>query len=253
MKRIPTSAVIANAHPDVLKTLEGGQMEYRDIIGRFESLADNKAAKGMAKYGITGSKVYGVKIPVIRDMAKKAGKRNRELAAKLWKQGSREARILASMVDDHTRVTVEQMERWVSEFDSWEVCDQCIMNLFEKTSFAWEKAYAWSERDEEFVKRAGFVMMARLAVSDKKADDRLFEPFLPIIKREAHDGRNFVKKAVNWALRQIGKRSAFLHPKSLETAREILAIEAKSAKWTASDAIRELESDAVRKRLKMIL
>ena len=249
MKRILTSAVIANAHSDVLKTLDGRQMEYGDIIGKFETLGDSKAAEGMAKYGITGSKVYGIKIPVIRDLAKKAGKRNRELAAKLWKQGSREARILASMVDDHTRVTGKQMERWVSDFDSWEVCDQCIMNLFEKTSFAWDKAYAWSERDEEFVKRAGFVMMARLAVSDKKADDRLFEPFLPIIKREAHDGRNFVKKAVNWALRQIGKRSAFLHPKALETAREILGMEAKNAKWVAGDAIRELESGAVLKKV----
>jgi len=153
------------------------------------------------------------------------------------------------MVDNPEQVTEIQMDRWVHDFDSWEICDQCIMNLFEKTPFAWEKAFAWSTRREDFVKRAGFVMMARLAVSDKKADDSRFEPFLPIIEHEAADPRNFVKKAVNWALRQIGKRSSYLNRKALAVSHEILALDSKSAQWIARDAIGELESDAVRKRL----
>lgn len=226
-------------------------MEYEDIISRFESLADPKAADGMARFGITGSKVYGIKIPVLKKLAKDAGKRNHELALKLWSHGSREARILAAMVDDHRQVTEEQLDRWIRDFDNWEVCDQCIMCLFDKTPFAWDKAFEWSAREEEFVKRAGFSMMARLAWSDKKADDKKIMPFLPVISREANYRRNFVKKAVNWALRQIGKRSAYLNARALETAREILAMDTPSSRWIANDAIRELESEAVRKRLEL--
>ncbi|MEE9583792.1 MAG: DNA alkylation repair protein, partial [Dehalococcoidales bacterium] len=129
-------------------------------------------------------------------------------------------------------------------------CDQCLMNLFEKTPFTYRKAVQWSSSDEEFIKRAGFVMMARLAVSDKKADDKQFERFLPIIKREADDSRNFVKKAVNWALRQIGKRNMSLNTKAIGAAREIQQMDARSAKWVAADAIRELASPAVQQRLR---
>lgn len=132
----------------------------------------------------------------------------------------------------------------------WDVCDQCILNLFEDTEFAWQKAVEWSASDKEFVKRAGFVMMARLAVSDKKAKDEEFVKFFPIIKRGSLDGRNFVKKAVNWALRQIGKRNKNLNKMAIQTAKEIQAPDSKSAKWVASDALRELESDAVQKRLR---
>jgi 3-methyladenine DNA glycosylase AlkD len=142
------------------------------------------------------------------------------------------------------------MEKWVLDFDYWEICDQCCMNLFEKTGFAYEKAIEWSLRDEQFVKRAGFVLMARLAVSDKKADDSRFEQFFPMMLREADDERNFVKKAVNWALRQIGKRNLGLNEKAIETAMEIQKIDSKSARWIASDAIRELSGEAVQKRLR---
>jgi 3-methyladenine DNA glycosylase AlkD len=145
--------------------------------------------------------------------------------------------------------TEEQLESWVRDFDSWDVCDQCCMNLFTKTGLAYRKADEWSESDEEFVKRAGFVLMACLAVYDKKADDKQFEVFLPIIRREASDNRNFVKKAVNWALRQIGKRNANLNRKAIETAKEIQKMDSRSAKWIASDAIRELTSESVLKRL----
>jgi 3-methyladenine DNA glycosylase AlkD len=153
------------------------------------------------------------------------------------------------MIDDPSMATEEQLESWVKDFDSWDVCDQCCMNLFEKTGFAYRKAVEWSESDKEFVKRAGFVLMARLAVSDKNADDEIFETFFPIIKREASDNRNYVKKAVNWALRQIGKRNINLNKKAILIAGEIQKMDSRSAKWIASDAIRELAGESVQKRL----
>jgi len=227
-------------------------MQYDEIITKIikklEALSDPKAIEGMAKYGITPEKTYGVSIPNLRKIAKEIGK-NHELAQKLWKMSIRETRILATMIDDPELVTEEQMERWVKDFNYWEICDQCCQNLFARTKFAYKKAIEWSSRNEEFVKRAGFVIMARLAVSDKKASDEMFENFLPIIKRESTDDRNFVKKAVSWALRQIGKRNLNLNKKAIETAKEIQKIDSRSAKWIASDAIRELTSEAVQKRL----
>ncbi len=152
---------------------------------------------------------------------------------------------MVGMIDDHKQVDEAQMEKWVADFDSWDVCDQCIMNLFEDVDLAWDKAVEWSRREKEFEKRAGFVMMARLAVSDKKATDERFVNFFPIIKREADDDRNFVKKALNWALRQIGKRNPALNNKAIDVAKEIEALDSKSAKWIAKDALRELKSEAV--------
>ena len=223
-------------------------MDYGDIIEQLRSLADPEKVKGMARYGITPAKAFGISIPDLRKMARSIGK-DHQLALKLWDSGYRETCILASMVDDPSMVTQEQMDEWVEGFDYWEICDQCCMNLFEKTPFAYDKAMEWSGRDEEFVKRAGFVMMARLAVSDKQASDDMFESFLPIIIRESCDSRNYVKKAVNWALRQMGKRNITLNQKAIDTARKIQLIDSKSARWIASDALRELTGDAVQKRL----
>jgi len=223
-------------------------MQYDDILKKLKSLSDPKAVEGMARFGINPENTFGVSIPNLRQIAKETG-RDRALAQQLWASAIHEARILASMIDDPKMVTEEQMERWVKDFDSWDVCDQCCMNLFEKTKFAYQKAVEWSSNDKEFIKRTGFVLMARLAVSDKKADDKQFEPFLPIIKREASDNRNFVKKAVNWALRQIGKRNLNLNRKAIETAKEIQEIDSKSARWVASDALRELTGKAVLERL----
>jgi 3-methyladenine DNA glycosylase AlkD len=203
----------------------------------------------MARYGITPDKVYGVSIPKLTEIAKEIGK-DHFLAQRLWEAGIRETRILASMIDDPKFVTEAQMESWAKDFDCWEVCDQCCMKLFKKTEFAYGKAMEWSAHDEEFVKRAGFVLMSCLSISDKKADDKEFLRFLPIIDREATDDRTYVKKAVNWALRQIGKRSRALNEVAIKTAREIQQINSTSARWIASDAIRELTSEAVQKRLK---
>ena len=219
-----------------------------DILNKFKALSNPKAVDGMARYGINPENTYGISIPNLRKIARETGT-NHALAQELWASGIHEARILACMIDDPKMVTEEQLESWVKDVDSWDVCDQCCMNLFKNTGLAYRKADEWSKSDEEFVKRAGFVLMACLAVSDKKADDRQFEVFLPIIKREASDSRNYVKKAVNWALRQIGKRNVNLNRKAIETSKEIQKIDSRSAKWIASDAMRELASESVRQRL----
>lgn len=223
-------------------------MDYEEVISRLEAMANPEAIEGMARFGITAKSVYGVSLPNIRKLAKEIGK-NHALAQKLWKKENRETRIIAALIEDPAKVTEAQVEMWVGDFDSWEVCDQCIMNLFEKLSGAYEKAVEWSCRDEQFIKRAGYVMMARLAVSDKQAIDESFEAFFPHIKRGASDQRNLVKKGVNWALRQIGKRNLPLNKKAILLGREIQKIDSASARWIASDALRELESDAVQNRL----
>ncbi len=223
-------------------------IQLSQILNRLKELANPKAVEGMARFGITTDQTFGVSIPSLRKLAKEIGV-NHELSLKLWSSGFHEARILAGMIDNPDDVTEEQMEVWVKDFDSWDVCDQCCMNLFDETKFAYQKALEWSGRKEEFVKRAGFVLMACLAVGDKNALDGQFEQFFPIIQREAIDDRNFVKKAVNWALRQIGKRNLALNRKAVAAAREIAKLDARSARWISSDALRELTSEAVQNRL----
>jgi len=221
----------------------------KEILKELKSLSDPKAVEGMASFGINPNNTYGVSIPQIRAIAKRVGK-NHELAQELWNSGIHEARILAGMVDDPEMVANKQMDSWVRDFDSWDVCDQCCSNLFGETEFAYKKAFEWSSKEEEFVKRAGFVMMAVLAVHDKEAKDEEFVKFLPLIKEKSVDERNFVRKAVNWALRQIGKRNRNLNLAAIKTAREIQKVDSKSAKWIAADALRELTSDAVQKKLR---
>ena len=164
--------------------------------------------------------------------------------------GVHDARLLATLVDDSTQVTRRQMERWAKDFNSWALCDAACGCLFDKTPFAWGKAVEWTGRDAEYVKRAGFVLMATLAVHDKKAPDASFERFLPYLIEHATDERNFVKKGVNWALRQIGKRDRRLNKLAIQTAKEIHKLDSSPARWIASDALRELTSEKVRKRLK---
>ncbi len=220
-------------------------MEYREIIGRLKSLSDPDAVAGMARFGINPKNTYGVSIPELRKMAKQAGK-DHGLAQQLWSSGMHEARILAGMVEVPEMVTEKQMDAWVKDFDSWDVCDQCCSNLFDKTRFAHKKAMVWSREKKEFVKRAGFALMAVLAVHDKKAADKEFVKFLPVIRRESVDERNFVKKAVNWALRQIGKRNNNLRRLAIKTATEIHRMDSKSARWIASDALRELSNTKIK-------
>jgi len=218
------------------------------IVQELQRLGNPNARYGMSRFGIRTSSALGISIPQLRSLAKKTGT-DHGLALKLWKTEIHEARILASMIDDPSQVTQAQMEEWAVGFDSWDLVDNCCGNLFDKTSFAVPKAHEWSMRTEEYVKRAGFALMAELAVHDKKASDKAFLEFLPVIIREASDERNFVKKAVNWALRQIGKRNVVLNEAAIRTSMTIRDLDSRSAKWIAADALRELTSVSVKKKL----
>ena len=202
----------------------------------------------MERFGINPQGTLGISIYVLRPLAKEIGI-DHKLALELWQSGMHEARILASYIDDAALVDEAQLEAWVRDFDSWDVCDQVCSSLFDRTPYAWEKAVTWSERDEEFVKRAGFVLMAALAAHARKTPDERFEVFFEIILREACDERNFVKKAVNWALRGIGKRSQYLNRLAIEAAQRMAEIPCRAARWNAKDALRELQSEKIQKRL----
>ncbi len=223
-------------------------VELEDVMAMLEEKAAPENLEGMARYGITIAKRLGVSVPEMRKIAKQTGK-DHGLAMALWSTGIAEAQIVASLVDIPTSVTEEQMEAWVRDFNSWDVCDQVCMNLFDKAPLAWKKVFEWSEREEEFVRRAAFALIACLAWHDQEAGNEEFIAFLPIIVRCSTDERNYVKKAVNWALRHIGKRNLDLNRAALETAREMRAMDSRAARWIASDAIRELESKAVQRRL----
>lgn len=203
---------------------------------------------GMARYGINVDKAFGVSMPNIR-AAGKGIRHDHDLAQALWDTGIHEARILASLVDKPQWVTREQMDRWAGDFNSWDLCDQVTGGLFDKTPYAHEKAVQWAGDEREFVKRAAFAMMAWRAVHDKSAIDDALTTYLPLIRQASTDPRNFVKKAVNWALRQMGKRSSTLYGPCLELARELAESGDRTARWIGKDAVKELESDAVRKRL----
>lgn len=224
-------------------------MSVENIVRELKRHSNSRNVAGMARFGINPANTLGISIPVLRGMAKELGV-DHDLAQQLWASGIHEARILAAMIDDPSKVTSRQMESWVKDFDSWDVCDQVCSNLFDKTSPAYSKALAWSTRQEEFVKRAGFALMAALAFHDKKAPDSAFRKFLSATKRESNDDRNFVKKAVNWALRQIGKRNRRLNQEAVSTSREIRKLSSKSARWIANDALRELTDPTVQERLR---
>jgi 3-methyladenine DNA glycosylase AlkD len=222
-----------------------------DVDAVLEQLKEKGSAKnveGMGKFGIATDQRLGVPVPEMRKIAKGIGK-DHELALELWKTGVQEARIVACLIDNPEQVTSAQMEAWVVDFNSWDVCDQVCLNLFDKTQFADQKIREWSERDEEFVKRAAYALIAGLAWHDKQAADDQFTGYLPVIKSGATDDRNFVKKAVSWALRHIGKRNSELNKAAITTAKEIQKIDSKAARWIASDVIRELESEKIQARL----
>jgi 3-methyladenine DNA glycosylase AlkD len=221
----------------------------QDVLEMLRAKAQPHQLEGMARYGMTPEGRLGVAVPDMRAIAKQVGK-DHDLALGLWATGVAEARIVAAMVDVPAKLTEAQMEAWVVGINSWDVCDQVCMNLFEKSPLVWKKIVDWSAREEEFVKRTAFALIACLAWHDKKAEDEKFIAVLPIIKAGATDNRNYVKKAVNWALRNIGKRNTNLNRAALHAAREIGQMDSKAARWVAADAIRELESEAVQARLR---
>jgi 3-methyladenine DNA glycosylase AlkD len=214
------------------------------LLAALRAHANPANVAGMARYGIRTAGTLGVPMPVLRRLAKEAG-RDHRVAEELWQSGIHEARILATLVDDPARVTARQMDRWARGLDSWDVCDQACQNLFRYTPMAFAKAAQWAGAKPEFVRRAGFSLMAGLAVKATNAEDAQFAAFLPLIAAAAGDERNLVRKAVNWALRQVGKRNRRLHRLAMATAMEIAAQGSRPARWIAADALRELRDPAV--------
>ena len=212
-------------------------------------LADPKVRRKLAYFGVNVPKAYGISSPVLKAFARHIG-RDQELAEQLWSSGIHEAKILAALIGESEKVTATQMERWVRDFDSWDVVDTVCCYLYASAKPAWEKIYDWSTRRGEFPKRAAFSLAAYLSYTDKVAEDARFERFLSVIEREAHDERNFVRKAVNWALRNIGKRNLRLNAAAIRSAERIRQQDSRAARWIAADALRELESDAVHARLR---
>ncbi len=210
------------------------------IIATLKEHGSAQGVEGMLRFGSRPAHPLGVAIPVLRKMARTIG-RDHPLALELWNSGIHEAKLLASMIADPRLISPQQMDEWVNDFDTWDVCDQVCGNLFDRTPHAYQKAVEWCHRKPEFVRRAGFVMMAELAVHDKQASDEAFLQFFPLIKQYATDERNFVKKAVSWALRQIGKRNSHLRVLAVEWADALKQTNSKTAQWIAKDVLRELQ------------
>jgi len=222
--------------------------KVEDVLELLDAAAESERLEGMERYGISVEKRMGVTVPEMRKIAKQVG-RDHELALELWQTGIAEAMIVASMVDEPPEVTEAQMDEWVKDFNSWDLCDQVCMNLFEKTPFAWEKIREWAKCEQEFVKRAAFALIACLAWHDKSAPDKKFIELIPIINDGATDERNFVKKAVSWALRNIGKRNRNLNQIVLENTQILKVSESKTARWIGSDTLRDITSPAAKRRL----
>jgi 3-methyladenine DNA glycosylase AlkD len=218
-------------------------------VAELRRLGAKRNVEGMARYGIRAKKVFGVSKPKLDALARKIGK-NHALGLELWSTGIQDAKILAGLVCEPAKVTAAHMELWVRDFDNWDSCDGTCCHLFVLAQAAWPKALAWTKRKDEFQKRGGFALAAYLAYRDKAAGDAKFLEFLRIIAREAGDERNFVRKAVNWALRNIGKRNLRLNRAAIRTARRIQKRESRAARWIAADALRELEGEAVQARLR---
>jgi 3-methyladenine DNA glycosylase AlkD len=225
-------------------------MESAEVLRTLQALGSRTARDSMRRFGISSDNAHGVTTPQLKSLARRLGK-SHDLAAELWDSGVFEARAVAALIDEPAKVSRAQMERWARAFDSWAICDGCCCYLFRRTPFAWEKARVWSGRKAEFVKRAGFALMAYLAVHDKQTADAAFEEFFPLMIREADDDRLYVRKAINWALRQIGKRSKYLHPRAVKTAEVIRKRNTPSGRWIAADALRELRSERVRAKLRL--
>jgi len=219
------------------------------IVAELRRLGTKRNVEGMARYGIRAKKVFGVSKPKLDALAKRIGK-NHALGLELWSTGIQDAKILAGLISEPEKVTGTQMELWVRDFDNWDSCDGTCCHLFVFAGGAWEKAFAWAKREEEFQKRGGFALAAYLAYRDKTAADSRYLKFLKVIEREAGDERNFVRKAVNWALRNIGKRNMRLNRAAIATAKRLRAKESRAERWIAADALRELEGEAVQARLR---
>jgi len=231
------------------KSKDNQRWGVNEVVAELRRLGTRRNVEGMARFGIRAEKAFGVSKPKLDLLARRIG-RNHELALELWDSGVHDAKILAGMIADPAQVTASLMDRWVRDFDNWDTCDGTCCHLFAFTLPAWEKAIAWTKRDSEFEKRAGFALAAYLAYRDKNASDARFVSFLKIIERECEDERNFVRKAVNWALRNIGKRNSRLNRAAIASGERLRQRESRAARWIAADALRELRSEPVQERLR---
>jgi 3-methyladenine DNA glycosylase AlkD len=220
-----------------------------EVLSELKKHADPKARVQLAYFGVRVPKAYGISAPVLHAFARHIGK-DQSLAEELWSSGIHDARILAPLIGESEKITSAQMERWVCDFNSWDVVDTVCCYLYAAAKPAWHKIYEWSNRSAEFEKRAAFSLAAYLSYKDKSAGDAQFERFLSVIERQAHDDRNFVRKAVNWALRNIGKRNPRLNEAAIRSAERIRKQDSRAARWISADALRELKSEAVQTRLR---
>ena len=223
----------------------------QEIIQRLKAEADPARAKSLSHYAIPAEQALGIRMPVLRKMARGIGK-DHNLALALWDEGHHEGKLLATLVAEPKRTTLNQMDKWVGEIYSWDVCDQLCINLLVKLKERWTLPERWAHAEEEYVRRLGLVMIVALRIHDKKAEDKDFEPFFYLLEKYASDERNFVKKAVNWAIRELGKRSINHYPLMIDLCQRLLKTEHISAHWIARDALRELESDKVKQRLGLV-
>ena len=226
-------------------------MNFEMIMDFFEENKNENNISGMSKFGISTDKIYGIKMDSLRKLSKEIGN-DHELALQLWEHGYHESRILATLIDEADRVDEDQLDEWVNDFDTWDICDQACINLFSNIPLAITKIPIWATSKKEFVKRTAFSLIAVIAVHDKKSNNKYFEDFFPLIEEGSDDERNFVKKSVNWALRSIGKKNKYLNKKAIQVANDILEMENKAAVWIAKNAIKELESEEVQNRLKAL-
>jgi len=224
-------------------------MHLENILSKLHEAADPTILEYMQRYGINVKDALGISIYDLRRMAKEIPK-NHMLALQLWDTGLHEVRMLACFIDEPDKITSDQMDRWGADFNSWDICDQACASLFDRNPLSWKKAIEWAESDKEFVKRAAFSLIAGLCVHDKHAGNEQFHQFFPLIKKHAEDERNYVKKAVNWALRNIGKRNMTLNQQAIKFSYELVTQDSTSAKWIGRDAIRELQSEKIQKRLR---
>jgi 3-methyladenine DNA glycosylase AlkD len=220
----------------------------RESLAWLKRRGTKRNREGLARYAITAPKVFGVSVAMIRQLGKQLG-RDHDLALALWETGWYEARMLTAFVAEPDRVTPAQMDRWGRDFDNWAICDALCFHLFDRTPHAWRKVEQWSRRRDEFVKRAAFALLASLALHDKKAPDAPFSRSLRLVGQAATDNRNFVKKAVSWALRSVGRRNQALNTPAVDVARRLAESDEPAARWVGKDALRDLTSAAVRRRL----
>jgi len=247
--RSQSSSIRTKRFSEPVARTERADWNVERVVGELRRLGRRRNVEGMARYGIRAKKVFGVSKPKLDALARKIGK-NHALGLELWSTGIQDAKILAGLISEPDRVTGSQMEAWAQDFDNWDSCDGTCWHLFVFAEPAWPKAFAWTKRKEEFQKRGGFALAAYLAYRDKSAGDAKFVSFLRVIEREADDERNFVRKAVNWALRNIGKRNRRLNRAAIAAARRMQKKESRAARWIAGDALRELQSEAVQLRLR---